>query len=374
MAQDEPKGASGGNKPKPGGNTPKPAAGQSAKDKSRAQSRPITGKPAAAKGGNTPRPPAKSSGGGNKPRPGRPAASATKAPRGAGGALIAWGAVGLVVIIIAVLVIVKLTGGNSTTSASYTPVTTAPASIVHDVTSVPASVFNTVGVNFPSSATVNPPTVLTGQPPLTLDGKTPAMLYYGAEYCPYCSAERWGLVVALSRFGTWSGLQVTASSHTDIYPATPTFSLVKATLTSPYLTFFPVETCSNVPDASNTGCNGYTSLQAPTKEELAVMTKYSSSTYLPNDTNPAGEIGFPFIDIGNKALISGATYDPQILNGLTHEDIAGNLDDTSNSVTQAIIGTANYMSAAICASTSQQPSDVCTSPGVKAAAKSLKLG
>ncbi len=60
------------------------------------------------------------------------------------------------------------------------------------------------------------PTVLSGQPPMTLNGKSPAMLYYGAEYCPYCAAERWAMTAALARFGTWSNLQITASSHTDV--------------------------------------------------------------------------------------------------------------------------------------------------------------
>jgi hypothetical protein len=32
------------------------------------------------------------------------------------------------------------------------------------------------------------------------------MLYIGAEYCPYCAAERWPLVMALSKFGTFSNL------------------------------------------------------------------------------------------------------------------------------------------------------------------------
>ena len=44
-------------------------------------------------------------------------------------------------------------------------------------------------------------------PPLTSDGK-PLVVYIGAEYCPFCAAERWPMVVALSRFGTFSGLQI----------------------------------------------------------------------------------------------------------------------------------------------------------------------
>src|SRR5450759_4541523 len=96
MAGEQKKGAGGGNTPKPGSKAPKPVSGSpSAKDASRAQSRPISGKKPVGKGGNTPRP-----GGKSQPTPG---------PRRMSGALVAWGAVGLVIIIIVVLVIVKAT-------------------------------------------------------------------------------------------------------------------------------------------------------------------------------------------------------------------------------------------------------------------------
>jgi hypothetical protein len=189
------------------------------------------------------------------------------------------------------------------------------------------------------------------------------MLYYGAEYCPYCAAERWALVAALSRFGTWSDLKITASSHTDVYAETHTFSFKGATFTSPYLTLATVEQYSTIPVAGG----GYTVLQNPTKEQGAIIN--AGQTYIPGST--PGQVGFPFINIGNKAIISGATYNPGILSGLSWTDIAGGLHDATNPVTQAIVGTANYISAAICASTSNAPSSVCTSPGVKAAAKSL---
>ncbi len=278
-----------------------------------------------------------------------------------------WGAVGLVVVIVAVLIIVKVAGGNSTPNLSYTPVQPAPASVVQDVTTIPLSVYNTVGVTS-SSVAVSPPTILHNQPPLTLDGKSPAMLYYGAEYCPYCAAERWAMTAALSRFGTWSGLKITASSHTDVDPMTHTFSYYGATLTSPYITFKGVEQYTNVPTASGT----YTNLQNPTHAEAVVLQKYSSSQYLPNASTTGG-ISFPFVDINNLALFSGASYDPGVLAGLTWTDISGGLSNPNNPATQAIVATANYMSAAICASTKGQPGDVCTSSGVKAAAKALGI-
>jgi len=366
MAQDQKKTTVGGNKPKPG-NPSGGNQGQSAKDRSRAQSRPVSGKaPTGRSGRATGATGANKAGGGggggNKPRPGgRPAASAPK--RTVSGSMLAWGAVGLVVVIIVALVIVKAT---SSTDNSYTPVTPAPASVVQDVTTIPLSVYNTVGVSSPT-VPVNPPIVVKGQPPLTFSGRTPGLLFYGAEYCPFCAAERWAMTAALSRFGTWSGLKITASSHTDTDPATNTFSYRSATFTSPYLAVKTVEAVTNVPN----GSGFYTTLQTPTKYEYADVTKYESPTYIPGAN---GQIGFPFISINNLALISGPSYDPGILAGQTWQQIAGGLSDPTNPATQAIVTTANYITASICASTKNAPAAVCTSPGVEAATKALKLG
>ena len=262
---------------------------------------------------------------------------------------------GLVVIIIVALVIVKATSSSSTDN-SFTPVTPAPASVVHDVTNIPLSVYNTVGVTSPT-VPVAPPTILRNQPPMTLDGKSPAMLYYGAEYCPDRAAERWAMTAALSRFGTWSDLKITASSHSDVDPATNTFSFHGATLTSPYLTFRGSRAVHQRADVDSR--RAYTNLQNPTAEEKAILTKYSSSKFNPNATTTGG-ISFPFVNINNVALISGASYSPGILAGQTWSQIAGGLTDPTNPTTQAIVATANYMSAAICASTKGAPASVCT--------------
>ena len=72
-------------------------------------------------------------------------------------------------------------------------------------------------------------------PPLTIGGK-PAIVFISEESCPFCAAERWPLVVALSHFGTWSDLGSTRSSATDIYPDTATFSFRNARYTSRALT------------------------------------------------------------------------------------------------------------------------------------------
>ena len=46
---------------------------------------------------------------------------------------------------------------------------------------------------------------VTGSP-LTAKGR-PEVLCVGTEYCPYCAAQSWALIVALSRFGMFTGLR-----------------------------------------------------------------------------------------------------------------------------------------------------------------------
>ena len=341
--------------PVTGGNRPKPTGGggQSAKDRSRAASRPVPAKGGASKGGNRSRP------GQRGPSSGGPSGSRT-------GTFIAWGAVALVIVVIAGLFIFNATKSKSQ-DTTFTAVTSAPAQVVKDVTTVPTSVWDKVGIT--SQSPVAKPTVLSGQPPMTLNGKSPAMLYYGAEYCPYCAAERWSMTAALARFGTWGNLKVTASSHTDVDPATHTFSYHGATFTSPYITFAGVEQYTNQP----TGTTGqYTNLQNPTREETGILTKYSSSKFLPNASSSGG-ISFPFVNINNGVLVSGASYDPQLLAGASWTDIAGGLSDPTNPATQAILATGNYLSAAICHATHGRPGSVCTSSGVQVAAKALGI-
>jgi hypothetical protein len=360
MAQEQNKPSTGGNKPKPqpGG------GGQSAKDRSKAQSRPVSskapsGRAAAAdgKGGRGGR-------GGNTPRPGtRPTPEAPR--RRISGTMIAWGSIGLVVVIVAVVVLVSQLGGSSSSSA--TPVTPVSASVVGAVTNIPASVYDSVGTG--TSGVVTAPIVIHGHSPLVLDGKSPSILFYGAEYCPYCAAERWAVTAALARFGTWSNLEVTASSPTDVYANTHTFSYRSASFTSPYIHFTSIEQYTNIPVSGGNG--GYTVLQNPTSAEAKIISTYNNPTYIPGAT--AGQISFPFITINNLALISGASYNPGILAGQSWSDIANGLSNPNNPATQAIVGTANYISAAICASTDNAPSSVCKSAGVTAASKALKL-
>jgi hypothetical protein len=268
--------------------------------------------------------------------------------------LIAWISIGVVVAIIATVVLVKTLGSSSATPHSGDGVQTSQT-IYDQVTHIPASVYDTVGITSPAIA-VTPPTVKTGQPPLTatVNGKTyPESFYWGAEFCPYCAATRWSIVAALSRFGTFDKLYNMYSSSTDYAPNTPTFSFYRTTYSSPYLVFktFEVEGPVN---------NGVVLQKTPPKEQALVL------KYNPNQD-------FPFLNIGNETFTIGSPWDPINLAGLSREEIASSLSDPTAVTTQAIVTLANYYSAGICSTTKGQPGSVCQSSGVQAAAKALKL-
>ena len=59
-------------------------------------------------------------------------------------------------------------------------------------------------------------------------------------------------------------------------------------------------------------------------------------------------------------MIAGASYNPQLLAGKTWAQIAAALKTPSSPIAQAIDGTANYITAAICQLTGNQPASACT--------------
>ncbi|HYB85973.1 MAG TPA: DUF929 family protein [Streptosporangiaceae bacterium] len=256
---------------------------------------------------------------------------------------ITGGSVLAVIVIVVAFVLVKSAGGGSspTPTAGGPTGTPLPASVIRDITSVPASTAATVGKGTTIPRAVVP---LSGTP-LTSGGK-PEVLYVGAEYCPFCAAERWAMAVALSRFGTFSGLHGIHSSSTDVYPNTPTLTFYKSTYTSKYLTFTPVET---------TTMNS-APLQKATAAQQALLKKYDAPPYVPSQAKGA----IPFIDFGNKFMISGASYNPQVLQGKTWSEVASSLSDPSSPISQGAVGAANLITAALCKLTGNQPASACT--------------
>jgi Domain of unknown function (DUF929) len=272
--------------------------------------------------------------------------------------LIASGSIIAVVAIVVAFIVVKANSKPPATSSSNGPTGTALASVVSDLTTVPASTTDKIG-NGGGQVSATPKAVTNGTP-LTANGK-PEMLYMGAEYCPYCAAERWAMINALSRFGTFSGLSTIHSAaangagQAEPYPNTPTWTFHGSTYTSKYLTFTPVESETNIPDKAS---GGYTALETPTKDQTALLTKYDVPPYVPSGSQGA----IPFIYFGGKYIIAGASYSPQVLAGLSWSKIASEVkNNPSSDVAKAVVGTANYITAAICKMTGNQPASACTS-------------
>lgn len=233
-------------------------------------------------------------------------------------------------------------GGGGSASTSLDP------QVEKAITNVSPDVIDAVGAG--SGVSISKPVALTGATPLTSDGK-PRVLYVGAEYCPYCAAQRWAVVNALSRFGTFKGLGQTTSSSTDVDPDTSTLSFHGATYTSDYLSFTGVEQTDRDQQP----------LDTLSPEDQKILDTYDTKQYVGSDG------GIPFIDYGGKFASSGAAYDPATLHGLSHQDIAKDLSDPNSKVTKSIVGAANAITSTLCQLTDQKPANVCSAAGVKAA-------
>jgi thiol-disulfide isomerase/thioredoxin len=268
------------------------------------------------------------------------------------GALFAWISIGVVVAVVLTVVLVKTLDGNGNQKGAFG---LATPQVFSQVTQIPMSVYNTIGVNSPTIS-VDPSTVFgviktPSKPKLTKNG-LPYSFYYGAEYCPYCAATRWGIIAALSRFGHFNQLYNMFSSSTDYAPNTPSFSFYNTSYKSKYISFI-----------------GY---EVEDRNQQPLMKLPARETHLVHIYNTSQS--FPFMDVANHLFIRSSAFDPLDLAGYTtQESIAGQLTNTSSAATQAIIATANYLSAGICASAKDPPANVCTSPGVKAAASALGL-
>ena len=285
-------------------------------------------------------------------RPGRPAqrSSARRAAqqRRQRNIWLAVGATGVVIVLIAVVVVLKVTGGSTTKSGSSDPGTFALSpSMVSQVENVPVSALVAAAKSAPaevSPAQALPSTAVA----ITSDGK-PEILYMGAEYCPFCAAERWALVMALSKFGTFTGLRGTTSSAIDTNPSTPTFSFYGSTYKSPYISFVPVELETNTYSAS---LGNYPTLQTPTSSQNALMAKWDVEPY----TTEPGSI--PFVYLNGKYLITGAQYVASAISGKTFESAVPYMTSGTNATSREAEAAAGYLVGEILAITHDKPASV----------------
>ncbi len=240
---------------------------------------------------------------------------------------------GIVLFSVVVIIALVVFNPNNNSSLIGLPIS---ENISRQLSSVSFDTLNSVGKG--ASSNLNQ---IAGDT-LTENGK-PVVLYMGADYCPYCASERWSMIVALSKFGSFDGLTYMASSSLDAFASTPTFSFSEMSYKSDYISFQAVE--MNDRDGAP--------LQTPTPQQRTIMQRYDNS----------GSI--PFVDIANRYILVGSQVQPSVIQRMSWDEIASKLDNPTNAVSKNINGAANVLIGAICKATENKPSDVCSQPFAK---------
>jgi hypothetical protein len=207
---------------------------------------------------------------------------------------------------------------------------------VSQVTSLSSQGAGSVGDGGVSAA--SKPQTISGTPLGT--ATKPTLLYIGAEFCPFCAAQRWAMINSLSRFGTFTGLQTIRSSEDNL----ATFTFLKAHYTSKYVTF----------DGKEEADQNSKPLQKLTKTESAQWNSYIP----PGASGP----GYPFMDLAGKYVFANFLVDPTLLTGKSWTQIAAAMAKPTSSLGKAEIGAANLITSAICHTNGAKPASVCTAP------------
>jgi thiol-disulfide isomerase/thioredoxin len=151
-----------------------------------------------------------------------------------------------------------------------------------------------------------------GNLPKWESGGKPVLYYFGATWCPYCSASSWALWKALVEFGSLSGATFTDySSLTDVYAGTPEVDFANAQLSNSPIDFQVSEYAGGVDGTPPTTSTCF---------QLAYVTAYSGGS-------------IPFYVIGGQYVHGGSTLiDPNLLVNWTESRNPGGDAAMKNSV------------------------------------------
>ncbi len=260
----------------------------------------------------------------------------------------------VVVVAVVVIVVVSVVNGRSNNQSNGIDSTQigqpVPSSVLHPLTQVPQQAWDSAGATGATAPMLVPPTN-------PVSGGKAQVFYLGGEFCPYCAAERWPLIIALSRFGQFQGLKLMASSSSIEDPNTPTFTFQGSTYTSQYVDLQAVETADRNDQP----------LETPTTEQQTLFNKYDAPPYVSSQSTGA----IPFVLINQRYLWVGASLSPTLFQGKTWQTAADSLANPTGQLGKSIVANANMITATICAEDGGQPTNVCKDAGVQAAAKLL---
>ena len=186
----------------------------------------------------------------------------------------------------------------------------------------------------------------SGEP--LLEGGRPLVFFMGAQWCPFCAAERWALVQATSRFGEWSGLgELLSRSGQDYFPPLATYDLSRATYTSDYISLRHTEVATVDGDP----------LQKLDSFEERLVDEYDKLGGVPF-LFASGPGGRYTVDLGySPGLIEGRTFAElrkEVATGAPTEGV------------EAIDAQADAITALICKLDGKQPASVCAKGSIPA--------
>jgi len=169
------------------------------------------------------------------------------------------------------------------------------------------------------------------------NGSKVVVVYIGTEWCPYCAAQRWALILALLRFGNFSGLTLITSASNDNPPNVPTFSFYGSTYQSPYVQFIGYE----IQDR-----NGKELMTLP-PQYAQIFRQYGGS--------------IPFIIIGGVLVQTQSFVNPSLMSNKDWNWTIYNIE-AGTQLGKEIIDSANQITAAICLLNGNKPESVCKNP------------
>ena len=268
---------------------------------------------------------------------------------------------GLAAVVIAAVVLAGSLGGKEgpkpapTEGAGYQPPSVTgtyqlPAGVLSLMQQVPVSALIANAQAQLGGGQVSSPEKLPPSAPQLSSGGHPEIMFICAEYWSKCAAERWALVMALSKFGTFTTLNGTTSSATQTSPRTPTFSFYGAGYSSKYLTLVTDELETN----TDMGGGEYPLLQPPTNQEMTLMNAWDRAPYTTIKTS------IPFAYIGGTFLLTTAQYDAGAISQMSFQDAARIMSSGTNPVSSHAEAAAGYLLADFCALTRDQPGSVCS--------------
>lgn len=267
----------------------------------------------------------------------------------------------LLVLVVAALVVVGVLAGlrhgpAASPSASSQPTATKSQdnrTLLDAIAHVDPKVVAAVGAGGLGNSLVQ----VKNAPGMMGPSRHPQVVFLATEGCGLCAAQRWSMVVALSRFGTVKDVMLAISSVKEATGPLATFSFRKLQYSSRYVDLVAVETVD---------ANGHP-LATLSPGDQQVVDTYDAPPYVPESSRGA----VPWLDVANRYLMSGSGYSAAVLENLTWTQIAEKLGNAQDPVAKAVLGNANWITAAICRVTGMNPASVCQAAPVLQLAEQL---